>query len=247
MDSESFNRQLEFFSKNQKEKKETVGTFKNGKICSEYMFQHVIQQTYNRKKLFYPGGAAFYENKIKSLCPDYDVVLVCQVVMPTHTHEIFISRNIEQLSAMRAVACRTTSQFIKNEFREKGYEVPSKVFARSPGYVAIRNRPQLLGTLKYIRDNDVYLQKTSENGKPCKAPYSCFEHWRYGHYKPFFIKGLESLFGISAQELVELLDSDMERVLCFAKQFETREFMRQDEKYFKIRNTCAHLRTLGNT
>lgn len=235
MNSDSFIRKLEYFTNDQKERQETFGTFRNGKICPEYIFQHVVQQTYNRKKLFYPGGAAFYENKIKSLCPEYDAVLVCQVVMPTHTHEIFITKDIRKLSAMRGIACRATTRYIKNEFREKGYEIPSKVFAPYPGYVAIRNRSQLLGTMKYIRDNDDFLQKTTENGKPCKAPYSCFEHWRHGHYKPFFVQGLETLFGLKPEELVELLDSDGENVRNFAKQFETRESLRQDEKIFRIR------------
>lgn len=233
MKKDSFTSELEYYTRNQSEKRDTVGTFKNGKIRSEYIFQHVIQQTYNRKKLFYPSGASYYENQIKKLCPEYDVVLVCQVVMPNHIHEIFIAKDIKKLSEMRAIACRTTSRFMKKELKEKGFEVPSRIFAPDPGYVAITDRPQLLRTMKYIRDNDVYLQKTPENGKQNKAPYSCFEHWKLGHYKYYFVKGLEALFGITAKELVELLDSDVESVRLFAERFETAEYRKKDEAIFR--------------
>lgn len=233
MGNNGFSDSLKEFISTQEEKNENVGTFKNGKINHEYCFQHVIQQTYNRKKLFYTSSAAFYENKIKSLCAEYGVVLICQVVMPTHIHEIYYVEDIRQLSRMRAVACRSTSAYIKKEFKEKGYEVPSVVFEKRPGYVAIRNRRQLLITMKYIRDNDLYLQKMTENGKPCKAPYSCFEHWRHGHVKFFFTEGLSSLFGLSLQELIDLLDSDMSKVMEFADRFKSKEYLKQDEQIFK--------------
>lgn len=233
MHNNRFSDSLKDFILNQEEKNESVGTFKNGKINNDYCFQHVIQQTYNRKKLFYPSGAAFYENKIKSLCAEYGIVLICQVVMPTHIHEIYYVEDIKKLSKMRAIACRSTSAFIRNEFKEKRYEVPSAVFERRPGYVAIKNRRQLLIALKYLRDNDLYLQKMTENGKPCKAPYSCFEHWRHGHVKYFFTDGLSSLFGLSLQELMDLLDSEMNRVMEIADKFKTREYQKQDEQIFK--------------
>lgn len=217
----------------QKERKETVGTFKNGKVCPEYTFQHVIQRTYNRKKLFFPSGAAYYENIIKTLCPEYDCILICQVVMPTHIHEIYYTRDIKKLSVMRNVACTNTSRFIRREFRELKYEVPVKVFERNPGYVPIRDRRQLLKTVKYVKDNDLYLRNTIVNGKPCKAPYSCFEHWEHGHFKPFYVEGLCKLYGISVRELLDLLNSSTEEVNRFAERFNEREFLKADERIFR--------------
>ena len=84
-------------------KLENVGTFKKGNIDFNCRFFHVIQRTYRRYQLFNNDIAWYYHSFIESECPKYRVVPICQVIMPTHVHEIYYADDVRNISKMRAV------------------------------------------------------------------------------------------------------------------------------------------------
>ena len=208
---------------------ESVGTFKEDTVETGYRFYHVIQRTYCGRNLFTPSSAAYYHNNVFKQCPQHHVTPICAVVMPSHTHEIFYCDDVRDISSVRKAACRASTVQIKADLRSKDYSVPSRIFDRKPGYVAIKNRRQLLITLKYIKDNDQYLQT-----KNSKAPYSCFEYWEKDFFRHYCLEMLESLFGITKAELIELLRKDKSEVLKFADRFNTEKYKKEDYSIFRI-------------
>lgn len=196
---------------------ESAGTFRKGDVDRSYRFYHVIQQTYNGRRFFTSPVAAYYHSCIVNQCPAHNVVLLCQVVMPTHTHEIFYTEDMMNISRMRANACRATTMIVKKELRAKGYSIPERVFQRFPGYVPIRSGAQMLYTLKYIRDNDLYLKAAD-----AFAPYSCFKYWEKGYFKGYCMDMLEEVIGIKTPELLALIGQDKKEVKRIAKTLDDR-------------------------
>ncbi len=205
---------------------ENVGTFKIGNVKTNCRFMHVIQRTTNNRVLL-PHHASKYINSISSGCGRFEVVPICSVVMPTHTHDIMYSDNIMNISKLRSVACRVISQSYRSDNRIKGFSVPDHLMERHPRYVAIENRCQLLVSMKYIKDNDLYMREAGN-----RSPYSCFDKWEKNYFKPFCLEIPESLFEVSRDDLVELLQKPKSEVIKFAEKFKTGKYPEEDRVIF---------------
>lgn len=218
----------ETFLRQNQMSQEKVGTFKNGKIEKDFKFYHVVQQTYNNRNLLTSSVATYYHKILSRQCLENNVIMICSVVMPTHTHEILYADDIDSISKARGVACRSATFAAKRELKEKGYSVPDRIVEKYPGYIPIKDRCQLLITLKYIADNDAYMRNDG-----LKAPYSCFSYWKKGYYKSYCVEVLESLFETDMKALISLLESDRKDVIRFADQFNNPEYAIKDEKIFR--------------
>jgi len=207
---------------------ENMGSFKNGTVEHGYRFYHVVQQTYNNRRLLSSTVATYYHNILARQCIANNVILICSVVMPTHTHEILYADDVDSISKARGVTCRSVTCAAKKEMRERGFAIPVRILERFPGYIPIKDRRQLLVTLKYISDNDLYLRKDG-----LKAPYSCFNFWRKNYYKSYCIEVLESLFEMDISKIMNILDSNRKEVIRFADKFNSPEYQEKDKIIFR--------------
>ena len=208
-------------------KLENVGTFRNGNIDFNCRFFHVIQRTYRRYQYFNNDLAWYYHSLIEAESPVYGVIPICQVIMPTHVHEVYYTRDVRDISNMRAVACGQTTLYMKRKRKKEKQQSVTRLFDRVPRYVAIADREQLLITLKYIYDNDLFLKK---EGK--LVPYSCFYHWEKQKYKPYAVETVSDLYRIKPEQLVKLLGEDKENVRRFAALYSSEEFRNEDRHVF---------------
>ena len=213
----SLSKQLEL-NNERVENTDKISTFKKGNIDFTCYFQHVIQRAYLDKELLVGDVAWYYHDQIVGHFKAYGVLPICQVVMPSHIHELYYCNNVADISRLRSVACRNATVFAKKIQKENGFrKIIPHLFESSPGYVAVKDSRQLLTVLKYIRDNDLYLK---EQGR--KAPYSSFEKWETGNFfKPFALEGLEPILGMSLEDLKQLIQRDRADVLDVAKTLKT--------------------------
>ena len=195
-----------------------ICTFRKGNIVHSCCFQHVIQRTYLDKELLVGDVAWYYHDQIVGRYQTYGVLPICQVVMPSHIHELYFCNNVIDISRLRSVACRNTTVLVKKLQKQNGFKtVITRLFEPEPGFVPVKDACQMLTVLKYIRDNDLYLKA---QGK--KAPYSSFERWEIrNYYKPFALDGLEPILGMSLDELKILLQKDREVVYKVARSLKT--------------------------
>lgn len=207
--------------------KENTGTFRNGRIDMNCRFQHVIQRTYRRLNLLSCETGWYYHSMIESKCVEYDVLLLCQVVMPNHTHEIYYTEDVRNISRLRAMACRQASALMRKDRAMRNARPIERLFEPRPGYVAIRNTKQLLIAMKYLRDNDRYLRESGE-----KVPFSCFDYWEKKHYKPYPVEAMSKLFGLSMEELTAMLNRDRKDVMELSDRYMTEEIIRRDKELF---------------
>ncbi len=219
---------------------ENAGTFKKGNVDNTCYFQHVIQRTYLKRKTLVGELAWYYHTLILDNCSKFGVLPICQVIMPTHVHEIYYAEDVRNIAKMRAQASRAACFFLRKLQKEKGYKESEHLFERHPGYVSIKDARQLLTTLKYIRDNDLYLR---EEGS--KAPYSSFEAWEAKNYfKPFAVEALEKIYGMTSQNLAKLMKKEKSMVISFSEKVD-----RKPEFFIKnyVKSTSGTSGTTGTS
>lgn len=210
-----------------KKEKEEIGTFRNGKIDFNCRFQHVIQRAYRRRNLLSGEVGWQYHTVIESKFPEYEVLLLCQVVMPNHVHEIYYAPDVRNISKFRAAACRQATVIMKHYRASKNQSPVERLFDPDPGYVAIKNTRQLLITMKYLRDNDKYLRETGE-----KVPFSCFEYWEKQYYKPYPADLMSELFGFPFSKLCGYMNMEMKDVVRVADTYLSDRIVERDKKVF---------------
>lgn len=204
-----------------------VGTFKKGTVDRNWRFYHVIQRTYNSRILLTPSVGTFYHNSLQRQCIENKVVLLCNLAMPTHTHELFFTEDVEWISEARRVAHRSLSAAIRNDLKSKGYSIPKRVFDLNPGYVAIQNRIQLFIILKYIWDNDRSLIK--DNQRPA---YSCFYQWEKENYKSQCVEIFEILFNTDIKSIISIFNKGSKAVMEFTERFKQEKYVEDDKIVF---------------
>jgi len=204
-----------------------VGTFKSGTVDRNWRFYHVVQRTYNSRNLLTSAVGTFYHNSLEKQCVNNGVVLLCDVAMPTHTHELFFSEDVNWISEARRVAHRAVSVSIRNELKNKGYSVPKRVFDANPGYIAIHDSTQLFNTLKYIWDNEQSLIK--ENLRPA---YSCFYQWEKENYKSQCVEIFEVIFEADIKTIIKTFQGGSAKVREFTSRFKNQKTMEQDRIIF---------------
>ena len=176
-----------------------VGTSKNNMIEKNAYMYHVVQQLDNKRKLFNQESAMHRDILVKNLCVKYNVIPIASVILPTHTHDIFIADDISNISNVLRYANRGTSTFIRNERAQKNMSELKHIFVTCPGYVAIKTRQQLMYLVKYLYDNPAYLKQSGEY-----IPYSCFDSWEKNYFKPYDIALLEKILEIDITQILEL-------------------------------------------
>ena len=227
MDVESFIIQMKQEIEQRKNDVNSVGNFKKGNVDPSWYFYHVVQQTYRNRNYLLGDVGWYYHKEICNRSSKYGVLLVCQVVMPNHIHEVYYTEDVRNISKLRQVAARTSSNFMKRLQKQKNYEkIGERLFERNPGYIPIKDSCQILTVLKYIKDNDKYLRAAGS-----KAPYSCFDDWDKKNYKDYAIEYLEALLDMNAERLNEVLKLDSDKVHQIASSLKPRaEFFRNNSE-----------------
>lgn len=203
---------------------EKVGTSRNGSVDFACRFQHVIQKAWMGKALLKGDTAWYYHNQIAGKAASYGVLPVCQVIMPNHVHELYFCEDVSSVSKLRAVACRNATVFMKKRQQENGYRVLEHLFEPRPGYVAVKDRRQLLRVLKYIKDNDLAFRAAGE-----KAPYSSFDLWEEKDIvKPFGIDAVCRILELSRKQLLEVLNREPDG---FMKAFSVYDDPSEEERF----------------
>ena len=207
---------------------QNVGSFRDADIDNNCRFFHVVQRAFRRYKLLVGNTAWQYHTLIESKSPEYGVLPICQVIMPTHVHEIFYTEDIRNISSLKAMAGRQASRTM-NRFREESNKKRLvRLFDTRPGYIAINDRIQLLITMKYIRDNDINMREEDD-----KASYSCFDYWAKGDFKSYGVSNVAKLFNLTPAGLTELLNKDRSYVIRFAESFNNKTIEVEDKVLFK--------------
>lgn len=204
-----------------------VGTSKNNTIDKNYRFYHVIQRAFRRLNILGGNTAWYYHTLTEAKAADYGVLIICQLIMPNHIHEILYTNNISNISRLKAVAGRQTSAQMNRSRAADNKRPIDRLFDSRPGFVPIENRQQMLVTMKYIRDNDSFIRE-----KGNRAPYSCFDYWEKGEFKNYGVSAVSNLYGLTPSELMNLLNKDKEEVLRFASSFSSKEILKADRKIF---------------
>ena len=206
---------------------EKVGLSNQGNVDKNWKFYHVSQQAYRRYHILTGNTAWFYHSLMESSCSKYGVLIICQMIMSNHIHEILYTEDVGNISKLKAmVGSRTSISMNKSrlEIKKKPFD---HLFSGRPGFVPIRNRVQLLITLKYIWDNDLELRKHGE-----KASFSSFEGWNSSSSRNKGAELAASLFKMNLSSLFELLEKDKKEVLRFANLYKAEKYEAEDFALF---------------
>ena len=133
----------------------------------------------NRSSLFSSDSARHRDSLLKSTCLRMGIEPIINVVMPNHTHDVFLTDDVTKISDLYKCINRGTAVFIKNEKLKKFNQSIQRVFNPSLGFVVIKNRRQFFELIKYLYDNPSYLKESGEF-----VPYSCFDLWEKRYFKP---------------------------------------------------------------
>lgn len=207
---------------------EKVGISTRRNVDANWKFYHVVQRAYRRYHILTGNTAWYYHSLTESKCAKYGVLIVCQVIMSNHIHEILYSEDLMNISRLKQMAGSKVSVFMNKNRIENKKKPLEHLFDSRPGFVPIKNRVQLLITMKYIWDNDLELRKIGE-----KASYSSFDNWKDGNEKNRIANEVAALFGLKLSELYELLGKDKKEVLVFTEQFKTAEYSEMDRELFQ--------------
>ena len=207
---------------------EKVGLSNQGNVDKNWKFYHVSQRAFRRYHILTGNTAWYYHTITESKCANYGVLIICQMIMSNHIHEILYTEDVGNISKLKAMAGNRTSTFVNKNRQAINKKSLEHLFDGRPGFVPIKNRVQLLITLKYIWDNDLELRKHGE-----KAPYSSFENWNGGNTKDRGANEVAALYGLNLSELYNLLGKEKKEVHEFAKQFKVKEYAEMDRKLFR--------------
>ena len=206
---------------------EKVGLSNNKSVDPNWKFYHVVQRAYRRYHILTGNTAWLYHSLTESSSGRYGVLIICQMIMSNHIHEILYTEDIKNISKLKAMAGSRVSVFVNKSRVENNKKPLEHLFDARPGFVPIKNRIQLLITLKYIWDNDLELRKQGE-----KASFSSFEGWNNSSSKNTGAEIAASLFDLKLSELYELLGKDKSEVLRFADTMKTKEIAAEDYTLF---------------
>ena len=175
-------------------------------------FYHVVTQSWTKEMIFYRDVAVYRDTLLGKLCTEKGIRILFSVCMPNHTHEVFMTRNWENLTEMLRVLNLNVSRYIHRHYPEKTKH-GKRVFDHAPAYFAVKDIKYLFFLGKYIFDNPGYLEQEGR-----KAPSSCFWMFERDHFTAGYDRKLyQSLFGLSPTEILSIYSSkSKEEVRQFA-------------------------------
>ena len=181
---------------------ENIGLSTRKTIDRNAYFYHVITQSWTKETIFYRDVAAYRENLLGKLCPEYGLTILFSVVMPNHTHDVFLTPEWEKLPDMLRNLNRNVSRYIRKHYPEKAKH-GKRIFDHCPAYVPVKDIGQLFYLGKYIFDNPRYLEKEGR-----RVPGSCFWMFEKAHFTAGYNeKAYPSLFGLTPQEIFSVYSS----------------------------------------
>lgn len=237
--------------KMQKDKTQKIGTSAKRNIDKSGHCYHVITQSWCKEKIFSLEAATYRHNLLCKLCAEEGIVILFSVILPTHTHEVFLTPDWETLAKVIRVLNLHVSRFIRKELinkaikraREEGRPINEsflrekerhhRIFDNCPSYVIVLDMAYLLFLGKYIFDNPAYLK---EAGKP--VPFSCFWMFERNYFKaPYDETIYKKLFGLSPAELISLYSTKTKaEVMDYARERFGNITKEDNEKLFRNRD-----------
>lgn len=169
------------------------------KIDKSGNFYHITQQGYNYGSIFSPSTAKYRQHMMIKFCQDNGVLPLCNVIMPNHTHDLFYSEKFENISKILKILNSAVTRYAHNEKASKGQTNHERLFAGAPSYERIKDKAHLFYLFKYFYDNPAYLRNENQF-----VPFSCFDMWEKGYYKPYSEKAYIVLFDKKLSEITDM-------------------------------------------
>lgn len=126
------------------------------KIDRSGHFYHVTQQGYSFGNTFSLNSAKYRMHMLDELCRRNKVLPLCNIVMPTHTHDIFYSEDFRNIQKTLQTLNTAVSNFITAE-KETVRKYKEPVFSNHPSYEVIKEKEHLFYLFKYLYENPQYL------------------------------------------------------------------------------------------
>jgi len=193
------------------------GDSKHCNINRNGYFYHVTQQCWNHRNFYSFDAARYRDSLIKSTCKTHNVLLVMNVIMPNHTHEVFYSPDFSNIQAVIQIVNSKTSHFISNERRNIYGKETAKVFQFRPVYTPILNRNQFFYLIYYLYHNYDFLREANKD-----VPLSCFEMWKQKNAKEYYLQVFDKLFDLNIYE-----------ILKYCSELNKEEYQKLGNKLFK--------------
>lgn len=175
------------------------GTVRNGKLDRSGRFYHVMTHSYMNETLFL-GDVAQYRNQLLCrMCAARGVTILFSVIMPNHTHEVFMTDNWKLISDIMKSVNTNVTKYIHKNHKEMQKRKP-RLFEPDILYVAIKDVGSLLYVGKYLYDNPLYL-----GDSPKVKPLTCFWCFARNYYPAGYDRTIyRKLFGLDAPQLTNL-------------------------------------------
>lgn len=165
-------------------------------------FYHVTQQGYNYSTIFSINASKYRQHMMVKLCQDNRVLPLCNIIMPNHTHDLFYAEKFENIQKVMKILNSLVTRFSNREKALKNSRSQDRLFMGPPSYERVSDKVHLFFLFKYFYDNPNYLKQSNQF-----VPYSCFDMWEKGYYKPYQEKLYISLFGKDLHEIVSMCTS----------------------------------------
>ena len=159
-------------------------------------FYHVTQQCYSFGNTFSLNSAKYRTHLLHEICRKNKVIVLCSIVMPTHTHDVFYSSEFSNIQHTVQAVNTAVSKYIS---KERNYSKKEPVFADLPSYERISDKSHLFYLFKYLYENPQYLKKEGKH-----VPYSCFDQWEKNYFKPYKTEAYKLLFNKELSEIVQM-------------------------------------------
>lgn len=174
-------------------------TSKDSQIDKSGNFYHVTQQGYNFSSIMSLNAAKYRQHMMIKLCEDNGVIPLCNVIMPNHTHDLFYAEKFDSIPKVMKILNSLVTRFSIKERDTKGQKSLEKLFMGLPSYERVADKSHLFYLFKYFYDNPAYLKETRQF-----VPFSCFDMWEKGYYKPYMEKVYILLFNKELSEIIEM-------------------------------------------
>lgn len=185
-----------------------AGDSKRNNIDKNGLVYHTTQRTWGGLPLFNSDIARYRHQLLCELCIRFNVTIIYSIVMPTHTHDVFLARGWDDISHVMQALNVNLTKYVGHRYpRRKGL----RMFSERPQYTVVKEMLHMFFLGKYVEDNVSSLEKEGR-----KAPYSCFWMFEEGHFPPPYNgKIYEKLFGISPKELYEFFKSHSKKEVWY--------------------------------
>lgn len=187
----------ELMGNNLKEEFIAPGNTSKGFINRDGHFYHVTSHSFNDDKIYNFVTATYRHNMLTQIASKNGVLIILDVIKPTHSHELLMAKSFNQISNVMKIVNTKVAHFIRTEKPNKYAIKGMRVFRERPAYQVVESYSHLLYLFKYFYENCSELEKTGK-----QMPYNCFEQIKKGYIKGYHPDLIETLCNLSYEDIM---------------------------------------------